>query len=149
MFRHYSVEMLLDVKVAMRDGVNLSADIYRPKAAGSFPAVLIRTPYNNNLEDLIRKAHRLANAGYVCILQDVRGRWDSEGHFQPFNNEATDGFHTQEWIGKQSWSNGKIGMSGASYLGCVQWLSAPLRSCLLYTSPSPRDGLLSRMPSSA
>lgn len=137
MFRHYSVEMLLDVKVAMRDGVNLSADIYRPKAAGSFPAVLIRTPYNNNLEDLIRKAHRLANAGYVCILQDVRGRWDSEGHFQPFHNEATDGFDTQEWIGKQSWSNGKIGMSGASYLGCVQWLSAPLRSEYL-TCIAPR-----------
>ena len=134
---HYAVEMRLDVKVRMRDGVNLSADIYLPKAAGPFPVVLIRTPYNNNLEPMIEKARSLANAGYACVLQDVRGRWDSEGEFYPFQDEAVDGFDTQEWIGRQAWSSGKIGMSGASYLGAVQWMSAPLGSEYL-TCLAPR-----------
>ena len=128
MKRHYKVTMRLDVKVPMRDGVNLSTDLYLPDTAGEFPTVLIRTPYNNNLEEPVKKARRLANDGYACVLQDVRGRWDSEGLFYPFIDEANDGFDTQEWIGGQSWSNGKIGMSGASYLGCVQWMSAPLGS---------------------
>lgn len=128
MQHHYPVEMRLDVKVPMRDGIQLSTDLYLPRAPGKFPAVLIRTPYSNNLEDLIKKGRQLANQGYACVLQDVRGRWDSEGEFYPFHNEAVDGFDTQEWIGRQPWANGKIGMSGASYPACVQWLSAPLRS---------------------
>ena len=134
---HYAVDMRLDVKVPMRDGVQLSADIYLPKAPGPFPTVLVRTPYNNNLEVLINKARTLANAGYACVLQDVRGRWDSEGEFYPFVDEAQDGFDTQEWIGRQAWSTGKIGMSGGSYLSCVQWMSATLGSEYL-TCIAPR-----------
>ena len=133
----YAVEMRLDVKIPMRDGVKLSADIYLPKAAGPFPVVLVRTPYNNNLEPAIEKARSLANTGYAVVLQDVRGRWDSEGEFYPFQDEALDGFDTQEWIGRQSWSSGKIGMSGASYLAAVQWASAPLGSEYL-TCLAPR-----------
>lgn len=128
---HYSVDMRLDVKVPMRDRVNLSADIYFPKAAETFPTILVRTPYSNNMPELIEKARRLANNGYVCVLQDTRGRWDSDGDYYPFVDEPADGFDTQEWIGRQPWSNGKIGMAGGSYLGCVQWLSAPLGSKFL------------------
>ena len=118
----YDVDLQLDLKVPMRDGVGLSADIYRPRAPGRFPTVLIRTPYDNN--SLIAKARSLANRGYVCVAQDCRGRWDSDGGYYPFHPDGEDGYDTQEWIGRQEWSNGKIGMSGASYLGLVQWQSA-------------------------
>ena len=125
---NYDVEMRLDVKTPMSDGVDLSTDVYLPKASGRFPAVLMRTPYNNNLPQMIEKARMLANNGYVCVMQDVRGRWDSEGKSYPFRDDGKDGHDTLEWIGKQDWSNGKVGMAGASYLGWVQWQSAPYRS---------------------
>lgn len=133
----YDVEMRLDVKTPMHDGVNLSADIYLPKAHGKFPTVLMRTPYSNNMETMIEKGRRLANSGYVCVIQDCRGRWDSEGEFYPILPEGRDGYDTQEWIGQQPWSNGKIGMAGGSYLGLVQWQSAPYRSQSL-TCLAPR-----------
>ena len=120
---NYEVDMQLDVKVPMRDGVSLSADIYRPNASDKFPTVLMRTPYSNNIDASIEKGRRLANNGYVCLIQDCRGRWDSEGDYYPFR-EGPDGYDTQEWIGQQPWSNRKIGMSGGSYLGSVQWQTA-------------------------
>ena len=125
---NYDVEIRLDVKVPMRDGVNLSADIYFPKAQGKFPTVLMGTPYSNNMDLMIEKGRRLANHGYVCVIQDCRGRWDSDGDYYPLNNEALDGYDIQEWIGRQAWSDGKIGMAGSSYGGWVQWQSAPQRS---------------------
>ncbi|HET9900287.1 MAG TPA: CocE/NonD family hydrolase, partial [Actinomycetes bacterium] len=124
----YAVRTLADVKVPMRDGVQLSADVYLPEAPGPFPTVLMRTPYDNNTDPLIQKGRRLANSGYACVIQDCRGRFDSEGDYYPFVDEAADGFDTQEWIGQQDWSNGRIGTAGGSYLGLVQWLSAPLGS---------------------
>ena len=133
----YDVEMRLDVKVPMRDKVELSADIYLPRGRGKFPTVLIRTPYSNNGDEVIEKGRRLANNGYVCVAQDCRGRWDSDGDYYPFHPDAEDGYDTQEWVGAQEWSNGKMGMSGASYLGLVQWQSAPLRSRYL-TCMAPR-----------
>ncbi len=132
----YDVEMRLNVKVPMRDGVNLSADIYLPGASGKYPTVLIRTPYDNNGEAMIEKGRRLANQGYACVIQDCRGRWDSDGDYYPFR-EGEDGHDTQEWIGRQEWSSGKIGMSGGSYVGLVQWQSAPHRSEFL-TCIAPR-----------
>jgi putative CocE/NonD family hydrolase len=137
MQQHFDVEMRLNVNVPMRDGVNLSADIYLPKASGPFPTVLIRTPYSNNTDDSIKQDRRLANEGYACVIQDVRGRWDSKGDYYPFIYEADDGYDTQEWVGRQPFCNGRIGMSGGSYLACVQWLSAPLRSEFL-TCLAPR-----------
>jgi putative CocE/NonD family hydrolase len=125
---NFEVEMRLDVKVPMRDGIELSADIYLPRTDGPFPVVLMRTPYSNNVDVAITKARRLANRGYACVMQDVRGRWDSAGEYYAFHQETNDGFDTQEWIGQQDWCDGNIGMAGASYGGCVQWLSAPLRS---------------------
>ena len=118
----FEVQMLLDVKVPMKDGVNLSTDIYLPKTNEKLPTVLMRTPYSNNTDEMISKAKSLAKNGYACVMQDCRGRWDSEGVFYPFIDDGEDGFITQEWIGKQPWSNGKIGMSGSSYLGSVQWV---------------------------
>ena len=133
---NYEAEMRLDVKVPMRDNIKLSADIYLPRTQGPFATILIRTPYSNNIDPIIQNARRLANNGYACVLQDCRGRWDSEGDFYPFR-EADDGYDTQQWIGQQDWSNGKIGMAGGSYLGSVQWASAPHRSPHL-TCMAPR-----------
>ncbi len=132
----YDVEMRLDVRHPTRDGVNLSADIYQPNASGGFPTVLMRTPYGNNGDPLVEKARRLANNGYACVIEDCRGRWDSDGVYYPFR-EGEDGFDTQEWIGQQPWSNGKIGTSGGSYGGTVQWQSASHRSDYL-TCMAPR-----------
>ena len=120
------VRYALDTRVPMRDGVELSADIYLPDTpSGRFPTVLVRTPYDNNRLDTIAAARSFAQDGYACVVQDVRGRWDSDGDYYPFRHEGIDGYDTQEWIGRQSWSNGRIGMSGPSYLGLVQWMSAP------------------------
>jgi putative CocE/NonD family hydrolase len=121
----------------MRDGIRLSADLYLPKGRGPFPTVLIRTPYNNNTDALIEKGRRLANNGYACVIQDIRGRWDSEGVYYPFRHDGEDGFDTQEWIGRQEWCGGKVGMSGASYLGWAQLAGAPHGSPFL-TCIAPR-----------
>ncbi len=137
MQNNFPVEMRLNIPTPMRDGVDLSSDIYLPRTSGKFPTVLMRTPYSNNMDPVIDKARRLANNGYACVIQDVRGRWDSGGEHYPFHNHGPDGFDTQEWIGHQEWSNGKVGMAGASYLGLVQWQSAPERSPFL-TCMAPR-----------
>lgn len=119
-----------NVMVPMRDGVRLSTDVYRPKAPGKYPVVMVRHPYDNGSgESAFNEGTRWAQNGYVFLRQDVRGRYDSEGaRFYPYKHEAQDGYDAQEWAGKQSWSNGKVGMSGISYLATVQWFSAPLRS---------------------
>ena len=137
MSRQYDVEMDLNVRTPMRDGVELSSDIYRPRARGPFPTVLFRTPYSNNSDVMISRARSLANVGYVCVVQDIRGRWDSDGDYYPFVNDGVDGYDTQEWIGAQEWSNGKIGMAGGSYVALVQWQSAVHRSRYL-TCMAPR-----------
>ncbi len=134
---NYAVDMRLNIRTPMRDGVDLSSDIYLPQASGKFPTVLMRTPYDNNTSLLIEKAMRLANSGYACVIQDVRGRWDSDGVHYALFGHGPDGFDTQEWIGQQEWSDGKIGMAGGSYLGWVQWQSAPHRSQYL-TCIAPR-----------
>lgn len=133
----FAVEMQFGAQVPMRDGVNLSTDLYLPKTDGPFPTILIRTPYSNNTEPLIARARALANNGYVVALQDTRGRWDSGGDYYPLKGEGQDGYDTQEWIGAQPWSNGKIGTSGASYLGHTQLQSAPYGSTNL-TAMAPR-----------
>ena len=123
------VETRYNVKIPMRDGVNLSADIYLPKGKeGPFPAVLYRTPYDNadfaHLTSGPDQAVRYAQAGYAYIAEDARGRNDSDGEFYPWVNEYNDGFDTVEWIGSQDWCDGKVGMSGSSYVGNVQWMVA-------------------------
>ena len=133
------IKMHCNVMVPMRDGIRLSTDIYMPDAPGPFPVILIRTPYNNNREPDVQDAVYFASRGYAVLLQDVRGRGDSEGVWTPFAHEAEDGYDAQEWAGKQSWSTGKVGTSGASYVGLTQWLPAPLRNPYL-TAMAPRVG---------
>ncbi len=133
----FAVDMRFGAQVPMRDGVCLSTDLYLPRADGPFPTILIRTPYSNQTEPSVARARALANNGYAVALQDTRGRWDSGGDYYPLKYEGADGYDTQEWIGTQVWSNGKIGTSGASYLGHVQWQSAPYGSTNL-TAMAPR-----------
>ena len=116
----FPVRMEHHRRVPMRDGVKLSADIYRPDAEGRFPAVLVRTPYNNSRPYNVARARFYAERGYVVVLQDTRGRYDSDGKFYPFRHEPSDGYDTDEWIGRQTWSNGKIGTMGGSYVGFTQ-----------------------------
>jgi len=107
----------------MRDGTRLSADVYLPADVdGPWPVLLARTPYDNNL--LMDLGFFWAQHGYVYVAQDVRGRYDSEGDFAPWDAETNDGYDTLEWIGQQEWCDGNIGMTGSSYLGQVQWQAA-------------------------
>jgi len=110
--------------VAMRDGVNLATDIYRQDEITAAPALVTRTPYNKDgilgSFDVIRAVQ----AGYVVVVQDVRGRYGSEGTFNPHFQELDDGLDMFQWVARQSWSNGLIGTFGGSYLGITQWLPA-------------------------
>jgi putative CocE/NonD family hydrolase len=118
----YAIAYERNVPVKMRDGVTLRADIYRPNANGKFPALLQRTPYNkdNDVEFGIKAAAR----GYVVIVEDVRGRYASEGEWYTFKNEPNDGYDTVEWTASLPYSNGKVGMFGGSYVGATQMLAA-------------------------
>ena len=148
-----------NVPCRMRDGAVLYADVYRPDAPGRYPVILCRTPYNK--DDYSTRVTsldsiRAAREGYALVIQNTRGRYNSEGSFYTFRHEADDGYDTVEWAAAQPWSSGKVGMHGGSYVGATQWLAAASRpphltaifpsitsndyyDCLLYTSPSPRD----------
>ena len=118
----YAVTYERNVVVSMRDGVKLRADIYRPNAEGKFPVLLQRTPYNkDNDVDFGIKA---ASQGYVVVVEDVRGRYASEGDWYTFKNEPNDGYDTVEWAAALPYSNGKVGMFGGSYVGATQVLAA-------------------------
>jgi len=137
----------LEVKVTMRDGIRLSTNIYRPDAEGKIPAILVRTPYGNGGAEN-NTGHFYAKRGYAVLIQDTRGRFESEGYFDPLRTEAEDGYDTQQWVGSQSWCNGKIGTEGGSYVGFTQWLPAPLDSPYLtamfpiVTFSGPYDDLI-------
>ena len=122
------MKMMMGIKVPMRDGVELTTDIYLPEDKLPCPIILQRSPYNSNVEASVKEAVYLVKEGYGVVLQDVRGRWDSDGEWYPFKHEAEDGYDTQEWIGSQEWCDGNIGTIGGSYLAMVQWQAAPLRS---------------------
>jgi uncharacterized protein len=109
------------VRVKMRDGISLVADIYRPQGSGKYPVLLQRTPYNRQGD--AQTAQSLASHGYAVILQDTRGRFDSEGIFYPFRYESQDGYDTVEWAARQEFCNGQVGMFGGSYVGATQWLT--------------------------
>ena len=117
--------VLNDVAVPMRDGTLLRADIYRPAGEGPFTVLVYRTPYDKRAAAETYGTHRDAVArGYAVVLQDVRGRYASDGVFEPYRNEGRDGFDTIEWAAAQPWSNGVVGTFGLSYPGAVQWLAA-------------------------
>jgi putative CocE/NonD family hydrolase len=118
-----------DVAVPMRDGIVLRADIYRPARQGRpietrAPAILVRTTYDKERATDTRDAAQFVRAGYVFVIQDVRGRYKSDGCFYHGIYEADDGRDTIDWLAGQPWSNGKVGMTGISYLGAVQCAAA-------------------------
>ena len=113
-----------NLRVPVTDGLTLAADLYRPRASGRYPTVLIRTPYGRDNLVTHFTAQRVAERGYNVVYQDVRGRFDSDGEFEPYVHEAADGQATIEWIVQQPWSDGQVGMWGQSYVGYVQWAAA-------------------------
>ena len=120
------LQQQLRVPVRMRDGVHLSANVFLPAGDGPVPAILIRTPYGKG--QTAGNWQSFVDHGYAVVLEDVRGRYDSEGVFDPLRQEGPDGYDTLNWIASQAWSNGKVGMSGGSYLGIAQWKVALLNN---------------------
>ena len=119
-----------DVAMPMRDGTILYADVYRPEAAGRHPVILLRTPYNKAVPRVAYSQldpMRAASRGYALVVQDTRGRFASDGEFSCFGNEIEDGYDTVEWVAGAPWSDGNVGMYGASYMGATQWLAALAR----------------------
>lgn len=111
-----------DVEIPQRDGVKLSATVILPAGSGPFHAVLERTPYGR--EVYVAASLRYVKRGYAVVLQDVRGRGDSQGEWVPMLHEEEDGSDTIDWIASQDWSSGRVGMIGGSYGGYVQWATA-------------------------
>jgi len=121
----YPVKVERGIPVKMRDGVILRGDIFRPDAEGRFPVLLQRTPYRRMAWGYgVDFAQRAASRGYVVYIQDVRGRYTSDGDWYPFLHESEDGYDTIEWVATQPYSNGKVGMFGESYVGATQMLAA-------------------------
>ncbi|MBI3990470.1 MAG: CocE/NonD family hydrolase, partial [candidate division NC10 bacterium] len=123
----YTIEK--NVMIPMRDGVRLAADLYLPKGTGPFPVIVERTPYDKTgpVSAAASNPTYYAARGYAVVVQDVRGRYASEGAFYPFQTDAQDGYDTVEWAAVQPWSNGKICTIGGSYTGMTQYLLAPTR----------------------
>jgi putative CocE/NonD family hydrolase len=112
--------ILRNVKVAMRDGSRLSATVFLPEGDGPFPAVLVRTAYNR----IGFTGQEFTARGLALVVQDCRGRYDSEGEWYPFIHEADDGLDTLTWLRQQPWCDGRVGMFGDSYLAATQFLLA-------------------------
>ncbi len=123
----YSIKFESNSPLMLRDGTITNVDIFRPDASGSFPALLRRTPYDKSIPpvlDIGVDAIRAAMRGYAVVIQDIRGRFSSEGEFYTFVDEMNDGYDSIEWVAGQPWCNGKVGMYGSSYVGATQWLAA-------------------------
>lgn len=121
-----------NIMIPMRDGVSLATDLYFPQGRnGAHPVVLVRTPYNKTWVESYGRY--FSRSGYVVAVQDVRGRWASEGPWEPFVHEGEDGFDTIEWLAGQEWCNEKVGMVGGSYSGSAQFAAAILHPPHLVT----------------
>ncbi len=118
----YRVAVQNGVSAKMRDGVVLIADVYHPEGNGKYPVLVERTPYNR--AGGAGTAVEMAEQGYVVVIQDTRGRFDSQGEFYPFRFESQDGYDTVEWAAALPNSNGQVGMFGGSYVGATQMLTA-------------------------
>ena len=129
----YEVVEEKDVPVAMRDGTVLRANVHRPKVEGRFPVLIERTPYNKEAgaENAVGSPQFFGARGYVVVIQDVRGRFASEGEFYPFRDDGwgknRDGYDTVEWTAAQPWSDGNVGTIGGSYSGATQYRNVPTR----------------------
>lgn len=121
------IKILRHREVPMRDGVKLFADVYLPRAEGRYPVLVVRTPYGVQRDGVHETMIKFAQRGYAVVMNDTRGRYESEGKWEPFRDEAKDGYDTIQWAAKQSWSNGKVATQGGSYLGHVQWAAGKLQ----------------------
>jgi uncharacterized protein len=148
--RRVTVE--LDVGARMRDGVVLRANVYRPDGVGPWPTLLTRTPYmkDDPLGSATLDPVAAARSGFMVVVQDVRGRFASEGEWRPLRYEREDGYDSVEWAAQLPGSNGRVGMYGGSYCGSTQWLAAaeapPSLAAIApqMTWCEPLDGLFSR-----
>jgi putative CocE/NonD family hydrolase len=142
----------LDVSVPMRDGTRLRANVFRPAGDGRHPTLLTRLPYGKDLPlgTAVLDPVQATRRGYAVVIQDTRGRFMSEGTFEPFRGEDADGYDSVEWAAAQPWSDGRVGMYGASYYGQTQWAAASLKPPSLkaiaphITWSEPADGIFSR-----
>lgn len=120
---HFNI-LKQEVKIPLRDGIQLGATLYRPEENGKFPAIVFRTPYGKDDYDSVAAfPAKAAKAGYLVFLVDVRGRYTSDGNFEAYRQEKKDGYDVIEWVGKSTHCNGKVGSYGQSYPGFVQWLA--------------------------
>ena len=135
-------------EVPMRDGTILRANVTRPVPEGRYPVLIERTPYNKEggSEVGVGSPEFFAQRGYAVIIQDVRGRFASEGEFYPFRDDGAglnrDGYDTVEWAAAQPFSDGNVGMIGGSYSGATQYrnaLSRPPHLRALYVRESSAD----------
>ena len=123
----YPVKRENDVPAPMRDGIVLRADLYRPQGVGPFPVIVMRTPYGKRRQSQAEDGEALAARGYIVVIQDIRGRYASEGEFDPFYSPTcgetctADGYDTVEWAAALSDSSGAVGTAGVSYMAWTQW----------------------------
>lgn len=123
--KEYKVIVEKNVPMKTRDGVTLFADVLHPEAEGRFPVLLSRTPYGKRGMDDPNGPHALfARYGYVAVIQDCRGRFESEGEYDTIFQEIPDGYDAVEWAARLPWSNGRVGTTGQSYLGLTQYMIA-------------------------
>ena len=125
----------------MRDGVELATDVRLPEGDGPFPVILGRTPYNKNMPTYNTVGTQWNARGYALVVQDCRGRGDSDGHFVPYRNEARDGHDAVEWVAQQDWCDGNVIIQGGSYGARIAWLTAlqqpaHLRGLIVSVAPS-------------
>jgi putative CocE/NonD family hydrolase len=118
-----------NVPAVMRDGATLMSNVYRPAESGEYPVLLTRLPYGKDLPlgSSVLDPLKAAEAGYIVVVQDVRGRYRSEGKFVPFVKEYEDGYDTVEWAARLPGSDGSVGMYGLSYFGKTQWHAAVMQ----------------------
>ena len=134
---------MTETDIPMRDGVVTKATLIRPNKPGKYPVILQRTPYNRKMA--LDGGHVYARRGYVVVVQDVRGTGESQGTFDPMMAERKDGYDTIDWISKQDWCDGNVGMIGASYGGFVQWAAAvehhPALKCIVPQVSPPSSAM--------
>ncbi|WSY62417.1 CocE/NonD family hydrolase [Nocardia sp. NBC_00881] len=141
-----------DVSATMRDGVVLRADVYRPTTGGPWPVLLTRLPYGKNtpMFAAMLGSVGIARRGFLVVVQDTRGRFASDGEWEPWTFEMEDGYDTVRWAAALPGSNGSVGMFGGSYLGNTQWMAALAKPPELnaisprITWSEPDDGLFAR-----
>ncbi|MEU3614415.1 CocE/NonD family hydrolase [Streptomyces sp. NPDC006872] len=146
------IQIEFDVPAEMHDGTVLRADVYRPGGTGPWPVLLARLPYGKQtpMMGVVLDPLAAARHGFMVVLQDTRGRFASEGEWEPFTYEEGDGYDTVRWAAALPGSNGSVGMIGGSYFGNTQWMAAlskppELKAIApMITWSDPDDGLWTR-----